>query len=68
MIAEKIKETDTFMTVNLRAAKRISAFTLYADGKNIFSYIQDEKHTDNAIFMYAPIYGATWYAGVSVAL
>ena len=36
--------------------------------KNIFSYIQDEKHTDDAAFMYAPVYGATWYVGLSVKL
>ncbi len=67
-IAEKIKKTNTFMLFNLRVAKRLGAFTLYAGGKNIFSYIQDERHTDNAAFMYAPIYGATWYGGVSIEL
>lgn len=62
----KIKKTDTFMLFNLRAAKKIGRFSVYAGGKNIFSYLQDEKHTDDAAFMYAPVYGATWYAGVSV--
>lgn len=62
----KIKKTNTFALFNLRVAKQIGAFTLYAGGKNIFSYIQDEKHTDDAAFMYAPVYGATWYGGVSV--
>lgn len=64
----KIKKTSPFMLFNLRASKRLGAFTLYADGKNIFSYLQDEKHTDNAAFMYAPVYGATWYGGVSVQI
>jgi outer membrane receptor for ferrienterochelin and colicins len=67
-VAEKIKKTAPFMLVNLRVAKRIGDFTLYAGGKNIFSYVQDEKHTDNAAFMYAPVYGATWYGGISVVL
>lgn len=67
-VAEKIKKTSPFMLFNLRAAKKLGAFTLYAGGKNIFSYIQDEKHTDNAAFMYAPVYGATWYAGVGIDL
>lgn len=62
----KIKKTDTFMLFNLRAARKIGRFSVYAGGKNIFSYLQDEKHTDDAAFMYAPVYGATWYAGVSV--
>ena len=67
-IAEKIKKTNTFMLVNFRAEKRLGQFAVYAGGKNIFSYLQDEKHTDNAAFMYAPVYGATWYAGVSIEL
>lgn len=65
-VAEKIKKTNAFMLCNVRVAKRLGAFTVYAGGRNIFSYIQDEKHTDNAAFMYAPVYGATWYGGVSV--
>ncbi len=67
-VAEKIKETPTFMLFNARVPKQLGAFSVYAGGKNIFSYLQDEKHTDNAAFMYAPVYGATWYAGVSVKL
>lgn len=64
----KIKQTETFTTWNLRVAKRLGNFTLYAGVKNIFSYIQDEKHLDDAAFMYAPVYGATWYGGVSIKL
>ena len=64
----KIKQTETFTTWNLRVAKRLGNFTLYAGGKNIFSYIQDEKHLDDAAFMYAPVYGAIWYGGVSIKL
>ncbi|WP_025001789.1 TonB-dependent receptor [Prevotella dentasini] len=64
----KIKHTNAFTTWNLRVAKQFGTVSVYAGGKNIFSYIQDEKHTDDAAFMYAPVYGATWYAGVSVNL
>ena len=64
----KIKKTNTFMIFNCRAAKRFGSCTVYAGAKNIFSYIQDEKHTDDAAFMYAPVYGATWYVGLSVRL
>ncbi|MBF1514873.1 MAG: TonB-dependent receptor, partial [Prevotella pallens] len=53
---------------NLRVAKRFGSFSVYGGGKNIFSYLQDEKHGDDAAFMYAPVYGATWYAGVSLNL
>jgi len=64
----KIKTTSPFVLVNCRASKRLGVFTIYAGGKNIFSYIQDEKHLDDAAFMYVPVYGATWYAGVSIKL
>ncbi|MGI6243449.1 MAG: TonB-dependent receptor [Prevotella sp.] len=67
-IAEKIKETNTFMLFNARVAKRLGVCSIYAGGKNILGYVQDEKHTDNAAFMYAPVYGATWYAGISMKL
>ncbi len=63
----KIKKTTPFTLWNVRVAKNLGKlFSIYAGGKNIFSYIQDEKHTDDAAFMYAPVYGATWYGGVSV--
>ena len=64
----KIKKTSPFMLFNCRASKRFGMCTVYAGAKNIFSYIQDEKHTDDAAFMYAPVYGATWYVGLSVKL
>lgn len=62
----KIKHTNAFTLFNCRVAKKLGKMlTVYAGGKNILGYIQDEKHTDNAAFMYAPVYGATWYGGVS---
>lgn len=65
----KIKRTPTFMLLNARVSKKIGKmFTLYAGGKNILGYIQDEKHTDDAAFMYAPVTGAAFYAGVSLKL
>lgn len=65
----KIKKTNAFTLWNCRVAKKFNdVVTIYAGGKNIFSYIQDEKHTDDAAFMYAPVYGATWYAGISVKI
>lgn len=64
----KIKETKPFMTFNAKVSKQLGAFNLYAGAKNIFSYIQDEKHLDDAAFIYAPLYGALWYGGISVTL
>ena len=46
----------------------MTAVSLEMSDEPIFSYIQDEKHTDDAAFMYAPVYGATWYVGLSVKL
>ena len=63
----KIKKTTPFTLWNARVAKQVGKhFNIYAGGKNLLSYLQDEKHTDDAAFMYAPMYGATWYGGVSV--
>lgn len=65
----KIKKTSPYALFNMRVAKNLGkTVQLYAGGRNILSYIQDEKHTDNAAFMYAPVYGATWYGGVSITL
>lgn len=64
----KIKKTNAFTLWNCRVAKRLGAFNIYGGGKNVFSYLQDEKHGDDAAFMYAPVYGATWYVGLSVTL
>lgn len=66
---KKIKKTNAFMLFNCRVSKQVSKlFTIYAGGKNIFGYVQDERHTDDAAFMYAPVYGATWYAGVNIKI
>lgn len=62
----KIKETDPYMTFNVRASKRFGLFNIYAGAKNIFNYVQDEKYLDDAAFIYAPLYGALYYAGISV--
>lgn len=62
----KIKETDPYMTFNASVSKTFGKVRLYAGGKNIFSYTQDEKYLDDAAFMYAPVYGALYYGGISI--
>lgn len=62
----KIKETKPYMTFNATASKTFKNVRLYAGAKNIFNYIQDEKYLDDAAFMYAPVYGALYYAGLSI--
>jgi outer membrane receptor for ferrienterochelin and colicins len=64
----KIKKTDPFIVINMRASKDFGAFRLYAGANNIFNYIQDERHLDDAAFIYAPVYGTMVYAGVSLRL
>jgi outer membrane receptor for ferrienterochelin and colicins len=60
----KIKKTEAFMLFDARVSKRVNRFKLYAGVDNIFDYVQDEKHLDDAAFMYAPVYGTMFYGGV----
>ncbi len=62
----KIKKTDAFMLINARVSKQLNRFKFYAGVNNIFNYIQDEKHLDDAAFIYAPLYGTMIYSGISV--
>jgi len=62
----KIKKTKPFLLFNTRVSKRVNPFNFYAGVNNIFNYIQDEKHLDDAAFMYAPLYGTMIYAGITI--
>ncbi len=62
----KIKKTDSFMLFNLRLAKNINQYKIYAGADNIFNYIQDERYLDDAAFIYAPLYGTMIYGGISI--
>jgi len=62
----KIKKTDPYILFNARVSKKLNQFKLYAGVNNIFNYIQDERRLDDAAFMYAPIYGRMFYAGISI--
>lgn len=64
----KIKKTDPFMLCSARVSKTIKGFKLYAGANNIFNYTADEKHTDDAAFMYAPVYGTMFYGGISITI
>ncbi|MCD4791611.1 MAG: TonB-dependent receptor [Bacteroidales bacterium] len=64
----KIKKTDPFMLCSARVSKTIKGLKLYAGANNIFNYTADEKHTDDAAFMYAPVYGIMYYGGISIAI
>ncbi len=62
----RIKETDPFMIFNGRISKTLNMFKFYAGVNNILNYIQSEKHTDDAAFMYAPVYGTMYYVGITI--
>lgn len=62
----KIKKTEPFMLFNARVSRKLNQFKLYAGVNNIFNYVQDESHLDDAAFMYAPVYGTMLYAGISI--
>lgn len=64
----KIKITRPFMLFNARIAKDMGIFRLQAGVNNIFNYIQDERHMDDAAFLYAPIYGRLFNVGVIVRI
>ncbi|MCD6334894.1 MAG: TonB-dependent receptor [Candidatus Latescibacteria bacterium] len=65
----KIKHTDGFFVVNPRISRSFSeqGLTAFVGAKNAFDYVQDEKHPDDAAFMYAPYTGRIVYGGVEVA-
>jgi outer membrane receptor for ferrienterochelin and colicins len=62
----KIKKTDPFMMFNARVSKKLNQFKIYAGVNNIFNYVQDERHLDDAAFMYAPVYGTMLYGGIAI--
>ena len=62
----KIKKTEPNMLFNARVSKKLNQFKLYAGVNNIFNYIQDERHLDDAAFMYAPVYGTMFYGGIAI--
>lgn len=64
----KIKKTEPNMIFSARVSKKIKQFKLYAGVNNIFNYVQDERHLDDTAFMYAPVYGTTFYGGISVTI
>ena len=62
----KIKRTDPFVLLNAKISRRLGQFKLYAGVDNILDYIQDERHLDDAAFLYAPVSGTAFYAGLSI--
>ena len=61
----KIKKTDPFILINGKISKEFGPLQLYAGVDNMLDLIQDEKHLDDAAFMYAPVFGRMFYSGLS---
>jgi outer membrane receptor for ferrienterochelin and colicins len=62
-----IKETDPFWILNAKLSKRVfGGVSLYVGGRNLTDYVQPEKHTDDAAFLYAPVYGRMLYVGMGI--
>jgi outer membrane receptor for ferrienterochelin and colicins len=68
-VPTNIKETEPFFIMNARVSRELfERFKLYLGGRNLTDYIQKERHTDDAAFMYAPVYGRIIYGGMEVSL
>ncbi len=62
----KIKETETFVIVNAKVSREVaSGIELFAGARNLTDYVQEEKHSDDAAFMYAPVFGRIFYGGIA---
>jgi outer membrane receptor for ferrienterochelin and colicins len=67
-VPAEIKETDPYATVNCKVAREIvDGVTLSLGANNLFDYIQEDKRTDDAAFMWAPYTGRVIYGGIEVA-
>ena len=65
----KIKETETFVIINARVSRTLfKRYKVYLGVKNLTDYIQEEKHVDDAAFMYAPVYGRLIYTGFQITM
>ena len=65
----KIYETESFVIFNAKLSKNIfNRYDVYLGVRNLTGYTQEEKHIDDAAFMYAPVYGRIIYSGVQVSL
>jgi outer membrane receptor for ferrienterochelin and colicins len=64
-----IKETEPYLLLNAKVSRNLfDRFSLFVGAKNLTDYIQPEKHTDDAAFMYAPVYGRIVYGGVKLKI
>lgn len=62
----KIKHTDPHAIANLRVGKRFGKNNLFFGARNLFDHVQEERHPDDAAFIYAPLTGRELYVGLEM--
>ncbi|MEW6685813.1 MAG: TonB-dependent receptor [Candidatus Edwardsbacteria bacterium] len=63
----KLVHTPDFWVVNTKVSKNFNnGITLFVGAKNLFDYVQKERHPDDAAFMYAPFTGRIVYGGLEI--
>jgi len=63
----KIVETPTYWILNARLNRHLNKWLrVYLGAKNLLDYVQPERHTDDAAFIYAPLIGRIVYGGLEV--
>ena len=67
-IPTKIKKTKPYVLYDAKISRSIRSITLYARVENITDYVQPEKHLDDAAFIYAPLIGRMYHAGIKLKL
>ncbi len=68
-LASKIHKTEPFIILNAQISKGFNdQIKLYFGVKNLNDCLQKEKHTDDAAFLYAPVFGRIVYGGIRVSL
>ena len=65
----EILKTPVFAVANLRTSWKASrTMTLFAGVKNLFNFVQEDKRTDDAAFIWGPYTGREIYGGASLSL
>jgi outer membrane receptor for ferrienterochelin and colicins len=66
----RIIHTDPYWLVNARISREITGtgVSLFAGVRNAFDFVQEERHPDDAAFIFAPLTGRLLYAGIEFNL
>jgi len=64
----RIKETSPYILLNARVSFKTGMFRVFAGVNNLTGYLQDERHLDDAAFLYAPVYGRLFSGGISYTI